>query len=246
MKGRCMGKPPHKKVATTCTIIPRPIERWVMKLPKGGAANMYCARYQRFIEYWGRDDASAKGVEKNWLAIQSAAKSDDDLVSLFMCMPDRPEAQPFTVLYGRRTVDQGEERRRYDEDLDSVRAVIKRLSPSGKGFAELIRDASATAEALSEASKLRSHKLAEVMSALRSLECLLEKVDPAAKIPTPHWASESAPKKNYVILCASLNRYLAEPKHAALAFLANVNCPGVSINGQQIRDAWRHGAGKLA
>lgn len=243
-EGVRMGKPPRKEVATTYTILPGPIERWVMKLPDGGAARMYRARYQRFIEYWSRDDASAKEVEKNWRIIQSAAKSDDDLVSLFMCMPDRPEAQPFTALYGRRAVDPGEEKRRYDADLDSVRAVIKIISPSGKRFDELMRDAGATDEALSEAAKLRSHKLTEVMSALRSLERLLEKVDPVAKSLTPHWASESAPRKNYVILCASLNRYLATPKHAALAFLANVNCPDVSINDQQIRDAWRHGAGK--
>lgn len=242
-----MDKPPRKEVTTTDAILPGPIERWVMKLPEGGAARMYRARYQRFIEYWSRDDASAKEVEKNWRIIQSAAKSDDDLVSLFLLMPDRPEAQPFTAIYGRRAVDPGEERRRYDKDLDSVRAVIKIISPSSKRFDELMRDGGATDEAVSEASKLRSHNLAEVMSALRSLERLLEKVDPAAKIPTPHWANEeSASKKNYVILCASLNRYLAKPKHAALAFLANVNCPDVSINDQQVRDAWRHGAGKRA
>lgn len=215
-----------------------------MKLSDSGAASMYRARYRRFTEYWSRDYASAHDLERNWGIIQSAAKSDDDLVTLFMCLPDRPEAQPFTALYGRRTVDPGEERRRYDADLDSVRAVIKIISPSGKRFDELMRDASATDEAVSEAAKLRAHNLPEVMSALRSLERILEKVDPKAKSLTPHWASESAPRKNYVILCASLNRYLATPKHAALAFLANVNCPDVSINAQEIRDAWRHGAGK--
>lgn len=224
-------------------ILPGPIEQWIKNLPKNDRCNKYHDRYQRFIEFWKRDYASASKVEKDWKVIQAAAKSDDDLVSLFMCMSDRPEAQPFTALYGRRTVDPGEERDRYGADLDSVRAVIKIIRP-GKRFDELMMDASATDEASSEAAKLRAHKLTEVMSALRSLERLLEKVDPAAKSLTSHWASESAPRKNYVILCASLNRYLAKPKHAALAFLANVNCPDVSISAQQIRDAWRHGAGK--
>lgn len=231
------------------SILPEPIEQFVAQLKGSKATDIRVMhdpveeRYQRFVQYWKRDYASMEEVEKNWRIIQSVAKSDSDLVSLFMLMPDRPEAQPFTAIYGRRTVDPGEENRRYVKDLDSVRAAINIIRP-GKRFDELMRDASATDEALSEAAKLRAHNLTKVMSALRSLERLLEKVDSSAKSLTHHWASESAAMKNYAILCAGLNRYLAKPKHAALAFLANVNCPDVSINAQQIRDAWRHSAGK--
>lgn len=226
--------------------VPTPIAQWVSSLPKNGKTESYHERFSRFVEYWKRDYERANEIEKAWRAIASSAKSDDDLVTLFAVMPDKPEAQLFTAIYGKRAVDPSGERTRYDKDLEAVIQVIALVSPHGNRFDELMSDAQTTEEAFEAAIKLRSLD-ADLLHCLIALRTLLEIVDPAAKIPTKHFLNEEiAARKNYVILVASLNRYLSKPQHAALAVIANVNCPGATLNNDQIRKAWNRGADKRA
>lgn len=63
----------------------------------------------------------------------------------------------------------------------------------------------------------------EFVDGLRKFRKLLEIVDPTAKIPTAQWKSKYAAKHNYTAFLASLNHFLIEPKHSALATIANVN-----------------------
>lgn len=217
--------------------IPAPIAAWCGNLTTSGKSKFYFERIERFANY----STDPEQVGSDWKAVAGAAESDDSLVSLFMLLPDGPIDQPFSAIYGRRIVDPGEERRRYAGLLECAK-TINGLRKNNK-LSELVSDATGTADAAERLYNFREVEGA-FFDGLRKLIDVLEVIDPTAKIPTSHWASPDAAKKNYVILLAGLNRYLKEPKWKALARLANINCPACQITAEALSKAWKNGADK--
>lgn len=195
---------------------------------------VYRERINRFADY----SSDTELLACSWKTIADNAKSDDDLVSLFMVMPDGPVSQPFTAIYGCRVIDPGEEKRRYDELLEYAKA-INGLRKQQR-LREFIADAVSTEQCHE---RLNAFREAEVcfFDGLRKLISVLEVIDPAAKVPTAHWASEGVGKKNYVILLAGLNKYLGKPKWKALANLANINCSSATVSADALAKAWKNG-----
>lgn len=217
--------------------IPEPIASWCDSLPSLGRSSAYRNRIGRFASY----SADTELLARSWKTIADNAKSDDDLVTLFIVMPDGPVSQPFTGIYGYRVIDPGEEKRRYDKLLECAKAINGLRKQNI--FRDFVADASATEQCHEQLDAFRE---VDVMffDGLRKLMRVLEKIDPAAKVPTAHWASDGADNKNYVILLAGLNRYLKTPKWTALANLANINCPDHTISADALAKAWKNGADK--
>lgn len=217
--------------------IPVQIASWCDSLAEKGKSSVYRDRINRFSNYLLDTDLLAR----SWKTIANNAKSDEELIRLFMVMPDGPVSQPFPAIYGYRTIDPGEEKRRYDELLKCAKAIYGLRKY--QRFSNFIADATTT-EAGSE--RIVAFREAEVgfFDGLRKLMSVLEVIDPAAKIPTAHWASVGADQKNYVILLSGLNRYLRTPKWKALATLANINCPSHTVSADALAKAWKNGADK--
>ncbi|MEW6611476.1 MAG: hypothetical protein ACOY5C_07990 [Pseudomonadota bacterium] len=221
--------------------IPEVIVEWAI-----GAGERDQARLQRFVDSWRQDWRNADKLQRAWSSIERHANSDDALLTLFMVMPDGPKEQPFSLVFYRRRVDPGVERQRYADWLGHCREVKKIISRKRQSevLTHLLSDCIATDGEAAEAASFFRQNLQAFESTLLSLEKMLELVDPTAKIPTKHWNSPHAAIRNYVILVAGLNRYLRVPQPAALAFLANANCPSVSISKDQLAKAWARGVDK--
>lgn len=202
-------------------------------------------RARRFRKYWECSDEKAAAVWKAWANIEKAAKSEDDLLNLFLVMPDQPALYPFEAIYGERHKYPDAEADYYKTCLSSVQTIESLLNPHRPQYLQLLQDATATPEAREACFRFRELD-SQLLQGLGALRHLLEVIDPAAKIPTKHWKSPNAALHNYILLVASLNRYLRPdtPKHSALAVLANVNCPSEPITADQIRKAWIRGADK--
>lgn len=204
-------------------------------------------RAERFVNFANQSFENAEKLRRAWASVKSCASTENDaLVTLFIVMPDRPKYQPFPAIYGKRNISPDAEKDKYNSDLLCVRQVLDLLNPHRKRYLNFSTDSRATPEA-EVALYAFSELERETLIGLSRLEKVLEVIDPKAKIPTKHWVDEDdAARKNYVLLVASLNRYLVKPKHAALATLANINCLDreVTVTADQIRKAWERGADK--
>jgi len=201
-------------------------------------------RLRRFFDYYinNPDDDT---MQRDWRTIERHSLSSGQLKTMFMLFPDKPDIQPFSILYGRRNAEPVQEKERYDEYLQHVIAIEELLSPHGRLYERMLRDASAgPIEAIKA-----SYELAEISchldDGLRKLRTLLKAIDPSAKYLTSHWG-ESGALTTYIALVADLNRYLNKPKHAALARLANINCPDYPIATEAVRKAWKRNTDKTS
>lgn len=91
--------------------VPESIVTWVESLEAGARGDRYRQRLQRFVSYWRKQEK----IEADWRTLIGAAKSEEDLLHLFIVMPDGPDpnAQPLRNVYGYRVIDPGDEEARY-------------------------------------------------------------------------------------------------------------------------------------
>ncbi len=207
-------------------------------------SNRCMERARRFRSFWEKNPNEDDQLKRQWLALERAARSPDHLLTLFLVMPDKAERNPFPLLTGVRK--QGphellvaEERRRYGELANQARDLRTFLfSGAHSNFRNLLSDATATGgEAHEEAIKFRASS-GDLRMALLHLEKLLKLVDPAAKYPYGQPDGEDAAAQAYVAVVASLNAHLSKPRHAALAYIAQINNPLTPVTSDALRKAW--------
>ncbi len=181
------------------------------------------------------------------------------LFELFLLFPDAPAAQPYVAIYGRRAVymqheipdssgrhvytlareiSPAEERKTYREHADTDGATLKKIY-RGRVMKHLLADAQATGGEVHDMAIRYRQKCGDFDSSLPLLRGLLLAVKPEAKSPTSHTEAEAGAMTNYRILLGELNRFLSKPKPAAIAFLANINCPMAPVDGDTIRKSWQ-------
>lgn len=209
-------------------------------------------RARRFRAFWAEHPGEDDALARHWKALKQAALSEDALINLFLLMPDAAMRNPFSALTGirrngSRETSVEEERASYAANAKHVEALRQFLFTDGcQGLRHLLSDAAVTGgEAMDRASKFQEVN-GHLREALIHLEKLLRLADPAAKYPYGQPDSPDAASQAYVAIVASLNRYLSNPKHAALAYLAQVNNPGARLTSSAIGKAWSRSADKSA
>jgi hypothetical protein len=219
--------------------LPQQIMTWLETMSTTPKGKQYIDRAARLAAYSALSDENDEKLRKAWKALEKAANAEpsDALLCVFMLLPDKPERAPFELLYGRRSIDPGEEKARYDEVRAHVVAVEEFLNPHRPAFENMLRDSTATPAAHAACIEFRNAEDG-LFIGLKALRKLLTSIEPRDKIPTKHWKAEDADVKNYLIQVAALNRYLSKPQHAALAVLANANYPSLSVTTNQLRKAW--------
>lgn len=209
----------------------------------------------RQIVFWKNNPNRENEFKRYWKVIKQSAKSPNDLNALFLEIPDGLLSRPFPYNLDKRVIDSETQRNRYDHlisCIDEISALFKRRkikrpkkfrSRSDNSFT-LFLDAYATSqEALQKYSAFEYHR-EEFVNGLIKLRILLKAVDPSAKDLTKHWKSKDAALHNYIVHIAGLNRFLDEPRHSALAMLAEANNPSVLVSKDSITKAWKRSADK--
>ncbi len=227
--------------------IPEAIAKWLIKSSDSKKGLLYQDRARRFVNFWEKSPSNAKSIEKAWQAIQKNAKSDEALLEFFITLPDQPKEQPFSNIFGERSVavtigerllKPGEELQVYKKVLDSVNEVERFLNDK-KRLKWLLSDSAATPWGLEVASEFRT-TIPDLKAGLKKFKSILEVADPSAKVPSKQPNANDVADKNYVSLLAALNGYLTKPCHAAIASLANANClSGSDVATAAIGAAWR-------
>lgn len=213
--------------------LPAAVVSWLDEFQRRGARH---DRAQRFIDYWMRDSAGVGELERAWSKIERAALSDDALVSLFSSIPDAPRAEPYPGILGRRNVDAGEERRR--NKASRKRIAELRPSLSYEALQRYAADAAASGLEAVQAYRDLAKQVRELQTGLSALDRVLELIDPTAKVETAHYASPDLAQKVYRREVANLNRFLDTPQHAALSFIAAVNCPDHPVHRNTLSKIW--------
>lgn len=207
-------------------------------------------RARRFRAFWVKHPDEDDALARHWKALKQAALSEDALINLFLVMPDAAMRNPFPAATGIRSngpreMSVREERESYAVNAKHAEALRRFLfSDSCRRLRYLLSDAVATGgEALDHATKFQATN-GQLRAALVHLERLLSLADPAAKYPYGQPDGPDAASQAYVAVVASLNRYLSKPKHAALAYVAQVNNPGASLTSAALGKAWSRSADK--
>lgn len=201
------------------------------------------ARLERFVDFWRKNPDAADEFRRHWRALEKGSIGGR-IFDLFIDMPDGPGLPPFLDLRPKSTLDVGERRARYQAGIEQIDALSVFVDFKGDLMYPLSFDAGATGGEAKQAYRQFDDARKSLADGLRKLRATLQLVDPAASSPTKHWKAVDAEKKNYVYFVARLNHILVRPQHAALAFLANVNCPAVQIDKDLVRKAWERGTEK--
>jgi len=234
--------------------LPTVVANHISELSRGGAtrSSRFIERARRFRSFWEQNPDEDDQLKRQWLALERAARSPDHLLTLFLVMPDKAERNPFPLLtgirkHGTRDLSVAEERQRYGELATQARDIRTFLfSGAHKNFRNLLSDAAATGgEAHEEAIKFRASS-SDLRLALFHLEKLLQLVDPSAKYPYGQPDSADAAIQAYVAVMAALNSHLSKPRHAALAYIAQINNPLTPVTSDALRKAWDRSADKNA
>ncbi|WP_175872679.1 hypothetical protein [Burkholderia sp. BCC0397] len=226
--------------------LPTVVASHVSELARVGTprSGLLVERARRFRSFWEKNPDEDDQLKRQWLALERAAHSPDRLLTLFLVMPDNAERNPFPLLTGARKrgsrdLSVAEERQIYSDLAIQVRDIRTFLfSGAHKNFRNLLRDAVATGgDAHEEAVKFRASS-SDLRMALFHLERLLDLIDPAAKYPYGQPDGADAAIQAYVAVVASLNSHLSKPRHAALAYIAQVNNPLTPVTSDALRKAW--------
>lgn len=126
-------------------------------------SSRFMERARRFRSFWEKNPDEDDQLKRQWLALERAARSPDQLLTLFLVMPDKAERNPFPLLTGvrkrgSRDLSVGEERQRCGELAIQARGIRTFLySGAHNNFRNLLSDAAATGgEAHEEAVKFRA------------------------------------------------------------------------------------------
>ncbi|VWD12651.1 hypothetical protein BCO18442_03327 [Burkholderia contaminans] len=226
--------------------LPTVVADHVSELSRVGTARSgrLVERARRFRSFWEENPDEDDQLKRQWLSLERAARSPDRLLTLFLVMPDKAERNPFPLLTGARKrgsrdLSVAEERQSYSDLAIQARDIRTFLfSDAHKNFRNLLRDAAATGgEAHEEAVKFRASS-SDLRMTLFHLERLLNLVDPAAKYPYGQPDGADAAIQAYVAVVASLNSHLSKPRHAALAYIAQINNPLTPVTSDALRKAW--------
>ncbi|WP_186214372.1 hypothetical protein [Burkholderia gladioli] len=205
-------------------------------------------RGRRFRSFWESHPKEDDQLRRQWKILEKSAISEDQLLALFLGMPDTALRNPFPLLTGLRkrgsldlSVD--DERKNYQKLAKQVHDIRTFLhSKGGENFRNLLSDARATGgEASREAAAFRA-STGNLRATLFHLENVLKLVDPAAKYPSGQPDSPDAASHAYVAVVASLSSHLTEPKHAAIAYIAQINNPLTPVTRDALRKAWERNA----
>src|ERR1044072_9293906 len=172
--------------------LPPGVARWLGGI---GRANAHAARALRFVVYWHQSPEDAETLGCAWSSIERAAISEEKLIGLFMSLPDVPTVDQYPAIHEPRSVDAGEELRRNRKTRKHIDAVIASLS--GNALRRYAGDAKATGEQAVAAYQAVAEAKRELQSGLRAYDQMLERIEPAAKLPTAHYASTNLATKNY-------------------------------------------------
>ncbi|MGA3845978.1 hypothetical protein ACI2UC_20365 [Ralstonia nicotianae] len=225
------------KIDPSAEYLPSVIAKWLAALPQTGKSRRYFDRAKRFERAWRDSPDAAEKLLRAWRTLERAAVNEDALLTLFIVMPDAPDDEPFPLIFGRRNIDAKEEKDRYMEMRGHAVALAEFLG--SRNWRHLASDCGATGgEALGHYSKFRNLS-AGIVPALRTLAKALEHADPSAKLINKQATAGNRAEQNYLRQLAELNSYLCSPKHAALSYIAAVNCPDHPIDSNRIQKIWK-------
>lgn len=219
--------------------IPVAVGEWIVSRQRARSDDPHVQRGARLVDHYRQGDAEAKELSDAWSRLARAARSDDDLVAFFAAFPDGPEAEPFARVFGRRHVDAGEERRRYKVNEKRARALLPALQY--ENLQRLAADAQATGARAVAAYRSFALLRRDLVRGLSAYAELLDCLDPTAKLLTQQYASTNISLTNYRHQLARLNRYLSTPAHAAIAAMAQINCPDHQVLSNTLGQIWRRG-----
>jgi hypothetical protein len=243
--------------------LPLAVANWLSTL-QGSQSSGYLRRAARFVAFADGSHEQHEQLLRDWATIGRSAMQRDGGESsellVFMGLPDRVAYNAFGAIYAGRQVTADaikRERKHYSDLSGHVEAVLRALEGDGPGTALsgstpkwaglrlLLQDALATQEARPAlgagrlAGDLRNMHLDPLIDGLRVLQRLLAVVGPQDKVLTDQPGSDAAAQTVFAAVVAQLNRHLERPQHAALARLAQVNCPEARVTSEQLRKQWK-------
>lgn len=198
------------------------------------------ARLDRLLAYRLASVENETKLNRALLALARSPRNEvaDPRVSIFLGLPDEPDDQPFTGLsYGRRTLDPRSIKEKYEELAASVDRLRDFFS-GADSLHQLLADQGENEHAKSASPLYQAGAGSHLRRNLNWLSSAFKGADPHQWSPTNQPLAKDAKKQTYVKLIADLNRYLIQPKHAALAALANANNPACPVAADQLRKAW--------
>ncbi|MFP3503267.1 hypothetical protein [Burkholderia sp. SIMBA_062] len=202
-------------------------------------------RGRRFRSFWEAHPEEDDQLRRRWRTLEKFSVSEEQLLALFLVLPDTAQRNPFPLLtgvrkHGTKDISVKYERKRYHELAGQVHEIRTFLFSGGaNNFRNLLSDASATGgEAAKEAQAFQASN-STLRAALFHLEKLLTLADPAAKYPYGQPDSHDAATQAYVAVLASLNSRLTAPQHAAIAYIAQINNPLTEVTNTALGAAWK-------
>lgn len=224
-----------------------PVRAWVggLNQSQNGKQSPPELRFNRLMDYREQSYKSETDLDRAFSNLSKNAINEDALISIFISLPDAPDAQPFTGLsHGRRVLDPSSEHEKYLEMADHVDALLNFLKPteSRDPLRQLLSDLDPNGP--HGPCAVAANRLWQ-LGAGAHLKLGLSWLSNALKGANPHkWYLTGQPraidaaKQTYLKLIADLNRHLHKPLHAALATMANANFPDGKVTRDQIRKAW--------
>jgi len=182
-------------------------------------------------------------LDKAFKAISKYAQSDDAVLIIFNCLPDKETEELFPLIYGKRG-------RRADAEQDDYHKIIKAADSLFKLIVlnpKVNSDKSPIFNMIADLDNDYLLKGNPVIRQLYSLPKLLkllikvaENANPAKKYLTTKIKAKDADKQSYIALLAMLNdiRNLSKPCHAAIATIAMANNPKTIVTKKAIQDAF--------
>ena len=216
-----------------CQFIPEAIAEWLKNPDPYGKGNNHRARAKRLRQYAYASFENSERLGKAWNTLEESAKDKESLVSMFLLWPDIPVVQPYTAFYGKRAVDHGEEKERYQKLSDKVSDVIALLRP--EPLCQLLADIPGDEAGWSAIRSYNAMNFGATRTGLAAIRRLLDAADPKNKYLTKQPYSSDAAFQTYIIQLAQLNRYLKKPRYQAIATIANANYSPRSVTADAIR-----------
>lgn len=218
--------------------LPECIVTWLENPDPYNKGLRYRERAERFATYSSQSYENEKSLVRAWKQLENHAKDEGALITIFLTWPDKPDVQPFSAIYGRRTgkyEDPADEEDFYRDLSKKIGAVMSLLKPNE--LRKLLSDIPNNEDGRQSLNAYRNMNSMATKQGLAALRSLLDAADPKAKYLTQQVRSQGAAIKTYTILLAGLNRHLKKPMWAAINTIAAANCPDYLVTKEAIRKA---------